>query len=70
MKNHIFRRGLALRFTPTVSSYDQKIIKKSLKQPIFVNSHHDEFVQCVSTNLELWREYYNIVAKKTTIYFT
>ncbi|MEH2415120.1 hypothetical protein [Nostoc sp.] len=52
MKNHIFRRGLAMRFTPTASSiYDQRIIKKSLKQPIFVNAHHDEFVQCVSTNL-------------------
>jgi len=46
MKNHIFRRGTAS------SIYDQRIIKKSLKQPIFVNAYHDEFVQCVSTKLD------------------
>ncbi|MHC5817034.1 MAG: hypothetical protein ACYT04_14250 [Nostoc sp.] len=27
------------------------IIKKSLKQPIFVKAHYDEFVQCVSPNI-------------------
>ncbi|MBD2559430.1 MULTISPECIES: hypothetical protein [Nostoc] len=32
------------------SIYDRRIIKKSLKQPILDNSHHDTFVQCVSPN--------------------
>jgi hypothetical protein len=26
----------------------EKMLNKSLKQPIFVNSYHDYFVQCVS----------------------
>ena len=38
----------------------RRIIKKSLKQQIFVNSHDDAFVQWVSPNLEkafcIWLE--------------
>ncbi len=41
-----------MRFTPTAwSIYDPRIIKKSLKQPILIDAHHDEFVQCVSPRI-------------------